>query len=114
MSKHYPIAYHDQVMFSFRKHVGNAERNEELRFAENIRVIEKLLCSYPEVRSQVGDRGVSHRLAYRYYRLAKGRWRRNEREQARKVIRMVLQLRPHAWKYRIYQWQWEMRTLGTK
>jgi glycosyltransferase involved in cell wall biosynthesis len=102
----YPVAYLDQVVFSYRKHEGNTGRNEELRLTENIRVIEKLLRDYPEARNQVGDDGTSQRLAYRYYRLAKGRWKRNERNQAREAMRMALELRPCALKYRFYQWQW--------
>ena len=43
----FPIAYLDDVVFSYRKHEGNIGRNEELRLTENIRVIEKLLQHYP-------------------------------------------------------------------
>jgi glycosyltransferase involved in cell wall biosynthesis len=102
----FPIAYLDDVVFSYRKHEGNIGRNEELRLTENIRVIEKLLQQYPSARTQLGNDAVSRRLAYRYYRLAKGRWRRNERHQAREALQRAISLRPGAFKYRLYQWQW--------
>jgi glycosyltransferase involved in cell wall biosynthesis len=102
----FPVAYLDRVVFSYRKHEGNTGRNEELRLTENIRVIEKLLRDFPEARRQIGDQGRSRRLAYRYYRLAKGRWKRSEFEQAREALRAALALRPYALKYRLYQWRW--------
>lgn len=111
---HYPVAYLDEVVFSYRKQVGNIGRSEELRLTENIRVIEKLLREYPDARNQVGDDATAHRLAYRYYRLAKGRWRRKERDAAGEAMRMALQLRPCALKYRLYQWQWQLSAPGAK
>jgi glycosyltransferase involved in cell wall biosynthesis len=109
----FPIAYLDDVVFSYRKHEGNTGRNEELRLTENIRVIEKLLQQYPGARDQLGHDAVSRRLAYRYYRLAKGRWRRNERHQAREALQRAISLRPGAVKYRLYQWQWALGTRAT-
>jgi len=102
----FPVAYLDSVVFSYRKHAGNIGRNEELRLTENIRVIEKLLRDYPSARAQLGSRTVSRRLAYRYYRLPKGRWRRNERHQAREALQRAIGLQPYGLKYRLYQWQW--------
>ncbi|TMA95115.1 MAG: glycosyltransferase [Deltaproteobacteria bacterium] len=104
----FPVAYLDSVVFSYRKHAGNIGRNEELRLTENIRVIEKLLRDYPSARAQLGSRTVSRRLAYRYYRLAKGRWRRNERHQAREALQRAIGLQPYGLKYRLYQWQWAL------
>jgi len=106
------VAYLDRVVFCYRKHEGNTGRNEELRLTENIRVIEKLLREYPEAGRQIGHVGSSRRLAYRYYRLAKGRWKRNEREQAREAMRRALALRPYALKYRLYDWQWGLSARG--
>ncbi len=102
----FPVAYLDSVVFSYRRHAGNIGRNEELRLTENIRVIEKLLRDYPSARAQLGSRTVSRRLAYRYYHLAKGRWRRNERHQAREALQQAIGLQPYGLKYRLYQWQW--------
>jgi len=102
----FPVAYLDRVVFSYRKHEGNTGRNEELRLSENIRVIEKLLRDFPEARRQLGASRSSRRLAYRYYRLAKERWQRNERDQARAALHAALALRPYALKYRLYQWRW--------
>jgi glycosyltransferase involved in cell wall biosynthesis len=110
----YPIAYLDDVVFSYRKHEGNTGRNEELRLMENIRVIEKLFRQYPSAREQLGTETVSRRLAYRYYRLAKGRWRRNEKRQAREALRQAIHLRPYVFKYRLYQVQWAFSTRATQ
>ena len=104
----FPIAYLDSVVFSYRRHAGNIGRNEELRLTENIRVIEKLLREYPRARAQLGSDTVSRRLAYRYYRLAKGRWRRNERHQAREALQQAIGLQPYVVKYRLYHWQWAL------
>jgi glycosyltransferase involved in cell wall biosynthesis len=104
----FPVAYLDSVVFSYRRHAGNIGRNEELRLTENIRVIEKLLREYPRARAQLGSDTVSRRLAYRYYRLAKGRWRRNERHQAREALQQAIGLQPYVVKYRLYHWQWAL------
>jgi glycosyltransferase involved in cell wall biosynthesis len=110
----FPVAYLDEVVFSYRKHQGNIGRNEELRLTENIRVIEKLLQQYPSAHAELGNEAVCRRLAYRYYRLAKGRWRRNERQQAREALRRAIALRPSVFKYRLYQWQWAFSARATK
>jgi hypothetical protein len=110
----FPIAYIDDVVLSYRKHEGNIGRNEELRLTENIRVIEKLLQRYPSARTQLGNDAVARRLAYRYYRLAKGRWRRNERHQAREALQRAIALRPGVFKYRLYQWQWAFSAHATQ
>ena len=103
----YRVKYADETLFYYRKHEGNIGRNEELRLTENIRVIEKLLHHYPEARQILGEGKVSRRLAYRYYRLAKGRWKRGHYEEARQAIGAALSLRPYAAKYRFYQLRWQ-------
>jgi len=103
----YRVRYIDESLFYYRKHEGNIGRNEELRLTENIRVIEKLLHHYPEARQILGEGKVSRRLAYRYYRLAKGRWKRGRYEEARQAIGAALSLRPYAAKYRFYQLRWQ-------
>ena len=105
----YPVAYIDRVVFLYRRHQGNISRNEELRTLENIRVIEKLLKEYPEARRLLGQTTIDHRVAYRYYRLAKGRWKRDQFEQARSALRQAIALRPYALKYRYYQLRWDGR-----
>jgi glycosyltransferase involved in cell wall biosynthesis len=105
----FPIAYLDDVVFSYRKHEGNTGRNEELRLTENIRVIEKLLQQYPGARQQLGNDAVAARLAYRYYRLAKGRWKRNQRHEARQALQRAISLCPGSFKYRLYQLHWAFR-----
>ncbi|HXF75779.1 MAG TPA: glycosyltransferase [Methylomirabilota bacterium] len=103
----FPVAYLDRVVFFYRRHAGNISRNEERRTLENIRAIEKLLNDYPQARQLLGQKRIDRRLAYRYYRLAKGRWRRGEHDRAREALRAALALQPWALKYRLYQWRWE-------
>jgi len=103
----YPMKYLDESVFYYRKHEGNIGRNEELRLTENIRVIEKLLRDYAAAGDILGSASVARRLAYRYYRLAKGRWRRGQREEARRALGAALSLRPFAAKYRLYQLRWQ-------
>ena len=103
----YPVAYIDQVVFLYRRHQGNISRNEELRTLENIRAIEKLLKDYPQARQLLGQTTIDRRVAYRYYRLAKGRWKRNQCAEARSTLRQAIALRPYALKYRYYQLRWD-------
>ncbi|MGH7826968.1 MAG: glycosyltransferase [Candidatus Binatia bacterium] len=99
----YPVAYLDRVVFLYRKHEGNTGRNEELRLMENIRVIEKLVNEFPDARKLLGEDRIARRTAYRYYRLAKGRWKRKQFNQAREAIRGATALRPYSLRYRLYQ-----------
>ena len=108
MLMNFPVAYLDQELFSYRIHAGNIGRNEELRLTENIRVIEKLIRDYPEARQLIGRNLLARRLAYRYYRLAKGRWRQNHREAARQAIKEAVLLRPLHLKYWAYRLQWDL------
>ena len=103
---HFPMAYIDEVVFSYRKHEGNIGRNEELRLTENIRVIEKLLRDYAQANHMIGERKIARRLAYRYYRLAKGRWKRRQYADARQAVRQAVALCPFNVKYRLYQMRW--------
>jgi glycosyltransferase involved in cell wall biosynthesis len=102
----YPVAYLDHVVFRYRKHEGNIGRNEELRLTENIRVIQKLVDQFPAAKQQLGERRIAARTAYRYYRLAKGRWKRGQRDQALKAIEAATALCPFSFKYRFYQVYW--------
>jgi glycosyltransferase involved in cell wall biosynthesis len=104
----FPIAYIDEVVFSYRKHEGNIGRNEELRLTENIRVIEKLVRDYAHVNNMIGRRKIARRLAYRYYRLAKGRWKRRQLADARQALRQAVALCPVNVKYRLYQMRWAL------
>jgi len=104
----FPMAYIDEVVFSYRKHEGNIGRDEELRLTENIRVIEKLLRDYPHARTIIGERKIARRLAYRYYRLAKGRWKRRQHSDAHRALRQAVALCPANLKYRLYQMRWAL------
>lgn len=102
----YPVAYLDKVVFLYRKHEGNIGRNQDLRLLENIRVIDKLVRECPQARELLGSRRIAQRTAYRYYRLAKGRWRDGDRNGAKEAIREAVSLRPLSLKYRLYQLRW--------
>jgi len=102
----YPVAYLDEVVFFYRKHEGNTSGNLELRLSENIRVIEKLLAENPQAEATLGKRRVAARLAYRYYRLAKGRRQKGEEDKSREALREAIRLRPLCAKYRLYQMKW--------
>lgn len=99
----YPIAYLDEVVFSYRKHSGNISGDQELRLLENIRVIKKLIREFPQAESLLGKRRVHARLAYRYYRLAKARLRQGKRAEARTALNSAVSLSPFNPKYRLYQ-----------
>ncbi|MBI4489748.1 MAG: glycosyltransferase [Deltaproteobacteria bacterium] len=102
----YPVAYLDKVVFLYRKHGGNIGRNQELRLLENIQVIEKLIREFPQSKEILGWGRIARRIAYRYYRLAKGRWKMGDRGGAREAIRSATSLCPFSLKYRLYQLRW--------
>ncbi|HXG53406.1 MAG TPA: glycosyltransferase [candidate division Zixibacteria bacterium] len=102
----FPAGYVDRVVFLYRRHPGNMTRNEELRLVENIRVLERLVSDFPETAAALGRRRIARRLAYRHYRLAKGRWRRHERAAASEALRRAISLRPYAMKYWLYLLLW--------
>jgi hypothetical protein len=104
----FPVSYLDEVVFFYRKHAGNSSRNEELRLTENIRVIEKLLAQHRTAGELLGESRVAARLAYRYYRLAKGRRKHGQRNEARSAIRQASRLRPLSLKYRLYRLHWAL------
>ena len=78
------------------------------RLSENIQVIEKLLREHPCAGEMLGRRKIAARLAYRYYRLAKGRWKRHLPDDARSAIARAVQLCPTNLKYRLYQIGWSL------
>jgi glycosyltransferase involved in cell wall biosynthesis len=102
----YPVVYLDRVVFLYRRHDGNVGRNEELRLTENIRVMQKLIEQFPVAERELGRRRIAERMSYRYYRLAKGRWKRGQRELARNAIRQATSLSPFVLKYQFYRLQW--------
>lgn len=102
----FSICYIDDVVFFYRKHDGNIGRDDELRLTENIRVVQKLLADHPGAEKLLGAEKVARRLAYRYYRLAKSRWKRHQVEGARAALSAAVSLCPRNLKYRLYQLAW--------
>ena len=101
----YPMAYLDQVVFSYRKHDGNISADQERRLSENILVIEKLLHEYPKAKAILGRGRIERRLAYRYYRLAKTKLMHGRSAEARAALNSAVRLAPFNPKYRLYQLQ---------
>ncbi|HET9916689.1 MAG TPA: glycosyltransferase [Candidatus Binatia bacterium] len=101
----YPMAYLDQVVFSYRRHDGNISADQERRLSENIRVIEKLLRENPKAEEILGTGRIRRRLAYRYYRLAKTRLKQGKASEARAALNAAARLAPFNAKYRLYQLQ---------
>lgn len=102
----YPVAYIDEVVFYYRKHSGNTSANQEQRLSENISVIRKLLAGNPQAEITLGQPRVASRLAYRYYRLAKGLWQKGRQVDAQAAIIEASRLRPWSLKYRFYRLRW--------
>lgn len=102
----YPVAYLDEVVFYYRRHFGNTSGNQELRLSENISVIRKLLADNPQAETTLGQQRVASRLAYRYYRLAKGLWKKGRQLEAQSAIDEASRLCPWSLKYRFYQLRW--------
>ena len=99
----FPIAYLDKIVFFYRRHEGNIGRNQELRLLENLRVIDKLVQEFPQSTEILGRRLINRRKAYRYYRLAKSRWKAGMKDGARDALREAILLRPFFLKYRLYE-----------
>ncbi|MGH7783005.1 MAG: hypothetical protein ACREO5_04090, partial [Candidatus Binatia bacterium] len=106
----FPVCYVDETVFLYRKHEGNIGRNEEVRLTENIRVIEKLVKNYPITRKLLGTQKVASRIAYRYYKLAKGRWKRGQCRAAVQAIDKAVTIYPRCMKYWFYRLYWGMTT----
>ena len=104
----YPVAYLDEVVFYYRKHEGNSSGNQELRLCENIQVIQKLMVDNPQASAILGERRVATRMAYRYYRLAKTRWKRGRWGAAKEALNEAAALCPLSLKYRLYQLRWAL------
>ena len=104
----FPVDYIDETVFQYRKHEGNTGRNEDLRLMENIRVIEKLVKHYPATRKLLGEQKLARRIAYRYYRLAKGRRNRGHYRDALQAIEKAVSLYPLSVKYWFYKFQWRI------
>jgi hypothetical protein len=100
------VAYLDRVVFYYRKHQGNISRDDEWRQVENIRIIEKFLQEFPRAREVLGSSQMSPRVAYRYYRLAKTRWRKREYAAARDALFRAVALCLWSLKYRRCQLLW--------
>jgi glycosyltransferase involved in cell wall biosynthesis len=101
--RRYPIAYIDEVVFYYRKHSGNTSGDQERRLTENISVIRKLIEENPQAEITLGRQRVASRLAYRYYRLAKGLWKQGRPVDAQAAIVAACRLRPWSLKYRFYR-----------
>ncbi len=108
LTLNFPVGYVDRVVFRYRKHQGNISRHEEIRLLENIRVIEALMRDFPQARVALGPKRVARRLAYRYYRLAKGRWKRKQLPGARQAIGRAVLFCPFSAKYRYYDLRWRL------
>ncbi len=106
LTMNFPVGYVDRVVFRYRKHQGNISRNEETRLLENIRVIETFLQDFPQARAILGPGRVARRIGYRYYRLAKGRWKRKQFIAARQAIGAAVSSCPFSLKYRYYDFRW--------
>ncbi len=102
----FPVGYVDRIVFRYRKHQGNISRNEETRLLENIRVIEAFMRDFPEAKAMLGKKRVARRLAYRYYRLAKGRWKKKQFAGARQAIGAAISTCPFSLKYRYFGFRW--------
>ena len=102
----YPVAYIDEVVFYYRRHSGNTSGNQERRLTENISVIRKLLAENPQAEITLGQQRVASRLAYRYYRLAKGLWKKGRQVEAQAAIDEASRLCPWSLKYRFYRLRW--------
>lgn len=102
----FTVAYLDRVVFFYRRHPGNIGRNQELRLLENLQVIEKLLREFPSAGQILGQPHINRRKAYRYYRLAKSRWKAGDAGGAKEALGQAIFLRPFFLKYRFYQLLW--------
>ncbi len=99
----FTVAYLNKVVFFYRRHAGNIGRNQELRLLENLRVIEKLVREFPSACQILGQQQINRRKAYRYYHLAKSRWKAGDPGGAKDALRQAVFLRPFFVKYRFYQ-----------
>ena len=104
--KSHRIGFINRAVYRYRKHGENISADDELRSKENLRALEKLRSDYPQALKLIGKRRFIRMYAHRYYRLAKARWKRGNKEKAREALKQAMALRPFDLKYRVYQMRW--------
>jgi len=98
IARHYRVDYIDKVLTKYRQHPTQSTRSTTQPTADAppvaIQAIEKILDLYPDVRQELGERAIRHRIASSYFDLGYGAFTREELPEARRQTRRALRLWP--------------------
>lgn len=82
VSRYYPVGHIDRFLASYRLHGSNTSRDWLAITLTRLRIIESLLETYPEIRSELGKKTVSDRLFHMYSDVAQLYCHKNEHKAA--------------------------------
>lgn len=82
VSRYYPVGYINQSLAGYRLHGSNTSRDWLGITLTRLRIIESLLETYPEIRSELGKKTVSDRLFQLYCEVAHQYCHKNEHKAA--------------------------------
>jgi len=94
VSRYYPVGYINQSLARYRLHGSNTSRDWLGITLTRLRIIESLLETYPEIRSELGKKIVSDRLFRLYCEVAQLYCHNNEHKTAIKYWKKGITMHP--------------------
>ena len=98
IARHYKVDYVDQVLTRYRQHPTQSTRSTSSQRPDEppvgLRVIEKILDTYPEAQAELGDNLIRRRRSSFYFDLAYGWYTKGELASARVCLKRALSLWP--------------------
>jgi glycosyltransferase involved in cell wall biosynthesis len=102
----FTILFLDEVVFRYRVHDTNMSSDRLGTREDIVRILERLYAENGPAAEAIGRAQLEDRLARHYYRIARTRLARGERESARAMARKATALRPLDLRYQLlHRWQ---------
>jgi glycosyltransferase involved in cell wall biosynthesis len=103
IARHYQVDYVDAVLTKYRQHPTQSTRDlatePTAHVPTAVQAIERLLELHPEVREELGDRVIRHRLAASYFDQAYRWFRQGDGRNVRAYLNRALRLWPTNGRY---------------
>lgn len=98
IARHYKIDYVRKVLTAYRQHSSQNTRSNMsdpvLESPLGVQTIERLMQDYPEIRDELGERTIRHRLASLHFDLAYVWFSKGDLGRTRSCVRRALRLWP--------------------
>ena len=98
IARHYKIDYVAKVLTKYRQHQTQTTRSKTYERPDDpplpLQAIEKLLADHPDIRQELGETTIRHRIASFYFDRAYGWFTGGEPINARLCVRRALRLWP--------------------